>query len=103
MSFAKRRKSHAPFIHRLFWRYQCASAPLQRPDNAELTGNQPNADYQVSSTSLQTPDNQRSTGNFELIIVRYRVHYQCKIPVNSALAPVYGKDKKETHRCTKGC
>jgi len=70
---------------KLCGRYQGASAPLQHPDNAELTGNQPNADYQVTSTSFQCPDNQRATGNFTLIIVRFRVHYQCKMPVNSAL------------------
>jgi len=47
-------------------RYQGASAPLQHPDNAELTGSQPNADYQVTSTSFQCPNNQRSTGNSAL-------------------------------------
>ncbi len=46
------------------------SAPLQHPDNTELTGSQPNADYQVTSTAFQCPDNRRSTGNFAPIIAR---------------------------------
>lgn len=75
MQFHSDVKKRRSFLTMLFnagelRRYQGASAPLQHPDNAELTGSQPNADYQVTSTAFQCPDNRRSTGNFAQIIVR---------------------------------